>query len=69
MEAIFADDLRRVAVLVVGLNLDVTRVGDDMVVGEDVALFVEDEAGTLIGLGDVTVEEIEGYGSCGDVDD
>ena len=69
VQAIFADDLSLVAMLVVGLDLDVSRVGDDVVVGEDVALLIENEAGALVLLGYEAHEEVEGDGAGGDVDD
>ncbi len=50
-------------------DFDALGVGDDVVVGEDVALLVEDEAGALALLRDGAVEEVEGDGGGGDVDD
>ena len=49
-------------------DFDLARFGDDVVVGEDVAFFVDDEAGALAFLGDESVEEVEGHGAGGDVD-
>jgi len=54
--------------LIVRLDFDVSGVGDDVVVGEDVSLLVEDEAGALAFSGHETVEEVEGGGGGGDVD-
>jgi len=51
-------------------DLDGLGVVDDVIVGEDVALLVEDEAASLPLLGDGTEEEVAaGEGGAGDVDD
>jgi len=50
-------------------DLDLLAAFDDVGVGEDVTLLVEEEAGTLTLLRDGTVEEVVGDGGRGDVDD
>ena len=63
------DDLSLVLVLVVERDFDPLCVVDDVVVGEDVALLIEDEAGALALLGNGAVEEVKRDGGRGDIDD
>ena len=58
MAGVARDDLRLVAALVGERDLDLLSAGDHVVVGEDVALLVEDEAGALVLLGNGLEEEV-----------
>ena len=60
MGLVHADDGGSIFFAVVEGDPDLARVGDDVVVGEDMAFFVDDEAGTLALLRVEAVEEIEG---------
>ena len=65
---VLADNAGLVAVLVPGLNFDVLRVGDDVVVGRDMALPVEDEARPLTLARNRAVEEVHLHGRRSHVD-
>ena len=53
---------------VVKRNFDLARIGDDVIVGENMSFFVDDEAGALAFLRNQSVEEVEGHDARGDVD-
>ena len=56
-----------VLLAVVEGHFDLACIGDDVIVGENVAVFIDDEAGALAFLRDQAVEEVEGHGARGDV--
>ena len=47
MRFVLQNNLRLIGALIAGRYLDVLRVLDDMIVGDDAAVFGEDEPGTL----------------------
>jgi len=51
------------------MDFDLAGVGDHVVVGEDVAFLIDDEARALAFLGNQSVEEVERDGLGGDVHD
>ena len=59
MRRVGADDRRAELLAIVHRHFDLPGVSDDVVVGEDVALFIDDEAGALPFLGHESVEEVE----------
>ena len=69
MCAVGADDGGLIFLAVVEGDFDLARIRDDVIVGEDVSFFVDDETGTLAFLGNESVEEVEGHDARGDVDD
>jgi hypothetical protein len=66
---VLQNDLRFVGVLIAGGHLDVLRVLDDMVVGNNAAVFGEHEAGTLTALWHHPVKEVEGQSRRSDIHD
>ena len=58
-----------VTVLIGERDFNLLAAGDDVIIGEDVSLLVEDEAGALVLLGDDLEEEVDGLRRRGDVDD
>ena len=60
MSAVGADDGGAVFLVVMEGDLNLLRVGDDVVIGEDVSGFVDDETGSLALLRVQAVEEVEG---------
>ena len=69
MGLVDSDDCRLVLVFVGERDLNLLRVVDDVIVGENVSLFVENEAGTLALLGYGAIEEVERHCGREDVDD
>ena len=69
VRAVGADDGGAIFLAVAERDFDLPGFGDHVVVGEDVAFFVDDEAGALTFLRDQSVEEVVGHGARGDVDD
>ncbi len=61
MMAVFTDNARLVAMLIECRNFHLLRIGNNVVVSKNLALFVEDEARTLPLLRHRTVEEIESH--------
>ena len=68
MSAVGADDGGAVFLVVMEGDLNLLRVGDDVVIGEDVSGFVDDETGSLALLRVQAVEEVEGLHPRRDVD-
>ena len=69
MRLIHAHNVGTVFLAVVQGDFDLARVGDNVVIGQDMAFFIDDETRALSFLGHESVEEIEGYRSGGDVHD
>src|ERR1700723_4020991 len=69
MRFVSADDGSLIFLAIVQRDFDLARVGNDMIVGENLSFFVDDEAGTLALLGHEAIEEIKGHDARGDVDD
>src|SRR5438552_1322331 len=69
MRLIHAHNVSTVFLAVVQGDFDLARIGDDVVIGQDMAFFIDDETRALSFLGHESVEEIEGYRSGGDVHD
>ena len=68
MGLVGADDGGLIFLAVVQRDFNLARFGDDVIVGEDVSFFVDDETGALAFLRDQAVEEVEGHYARGDVD-
>ena len=64
-----ADDGRFVLLAIVHGDFDLARLGDHVVVGQDVALFIDHESRSLPFLRNQAVEKVQGHGARGDVDD
>src|ERR1017187_788980 len=69
MGAVAADDGGFIFLAIVERDPDLACIGDDVIVGEDVSFFVDDEARALAFLRQQAVEEVEGHDARGDVDD
>ena len=69
MRLVGHQDLGFVLVLVIERDLYVLRVRDHVKVGEDVAVFIQDETGTLALLRDRAIKEVEGDHAGGDIHD
>src|SRR5260370_8786682 len=69
MGLVGADDGGLIFLAVVERDFGLPRIGDDVIVSEDVSWFIDDETGALAFLRDEAVEEVEGHDARGDVDD
>ena len=61
MRAVGADDGGLIFLTIVERDPDLAGILDDVVVGEDVSFFVDDEARALALLWDESVEEVQGH--------
>ena len=66
---VLQNDLRLVLVFVAERYLDLLRILDHVIVGEDPSVFAEDEARTLSRLGHNSIKKIECQGGGSDVYD
>src|SRR5260370_15021472 len=69
MRAVAADDGGLIFLAIVERDPDLARIGDDVIVGEDMPFFVDDEARALALLRHQSVEKVEGHNTRSDVDD
>src|ERR1019366_243380 len=69
MRAVAADDGGLIFLAIVQRDPDLARIRDDVIVGEDVSFFVDDEPRALALLRNQAVEKVEGHDARGDVDD
>src|SRR5271157_2595115 len=68
MRLVGADDGGLIFLAVVQRHFNLARFGDDVIVGEDVSFFVDNETGALAFLRHQAVKEVEGHDARGYVD-